>query len=161
LIVDDEESVRRLLRDTLELDGYRVREAADAMEASARIVEELPDCIVLDVMMPGMSGIELLGSLRGDPTTADVPVLMLTAADDDATTWAGWSGGASCYVPKPFDVDHVLNWVARLCNPGAGDEAGMDLSVPDTNPTRRAAAGRWRVASARRRESAPTSSVTT
>jgi EAL domain-containing protein (putative c-di-GMP-specific phosphodiesterase class I) len=125
LVVDDEESVRSLLRDCLELDGYEVREAADAMQAIERIAEGVPDCLVLDVMMPGMSGLELLEQLRGDPRTLNMPVLMLTAATDDDTTWAGWAHGASCYVPKPFDIEHLLDWVGRLCHPVAPSDPGV------------------------------------
>jgi EAL domain-containing protein (putative c-di-GMP-specific phosphodiesterase class I)/ActR/RegA family two-component response regulator len=127
LVVDDEEPVRRLLRDCLELDGYEVREAADAMQALARIGEDIPDCMLLDVMMPGMSGLELLEHLRQDPITATLPVMMLTAATDDDTTWTGWANGASCYVPKPFDIDNMLDWVAKLCAPPA--EEPMDPDV--------------------------------
>ena len=117
LVVDDEESVRLLLRDCLELDGYEVREAADALQAIDRIGEGLPDCMILDVMMPGMSGLELVEKLRSDPLTALVPVLMLTAATDDETTWTGWANGVNYFVPKPFDIDHLLDWVGRLCAP--------------------------------------------
>jgi EAL domain-containing protein (putative c-di-GMP-specific phosphodiesterase class I)/ActR/RegA family two-component response regulator len=133
LVVDDEEPVRRLLRDCLELDGYEVREAADAMQAIARIGEDIPDCMLLDVMMPGMSGLELLEHLRQDPLTAALPVMMLTAATDDDTTWTGWANGASCYVPKPFDIDNMLDWVAKLCAPPA--EEPMDPDVFNIDAT--------------------------
>lgn len=114
LVVDDEEPVRRLLRDVLEMDDYEVDESPDGFAALASIERRNPDCIVLDVMMPGMSGIEVLTDLRARDFGADVPVLMLTAAGDDGTTWAGWQAGASYYLPKPFDVDHLLTWVGRL-----------------------------------------------
>jgi EAL domain-containing protein (putative c-di-GMP-specific phosphodiesterase class I)/DNA-binding NarL/FixJ family response regulator len=135
LVVDDEEAVRRLLRDCLEMDGYEVREAADAMQAIARIGENIPDCVLLDVMMPGMSGLELLERLRQDPHTVDLPVMMLTAATDDDTTWTGWANGASCYVPKPFDIDHMLDWVSRLCSPAAEpmDPDVFDIDVADSD----------------------------
>jgi EAL domain-containing protein (putative c-di-GMP-specific phosphodiesterase class I)/ActR/RegA family two-component response regulator len=133
LVVDDEEPVRRLLRDCLELDGYEVREAADAMQAMARIGEDIPDCILLDVMMPGMSGLELLEHIRQDPLTATLPVMMLTAATDDDTTWTGWANGASCYVPKPFDIDNMLDWVAKLCAPPAEEPMDPDVfNIDDT-----------------------------
>jgi EAL domain-containing protein (putative c-di-GMP-specific phosphodiesterase class I)/ActR/RegA family two-component response regulator len=135
LVVDDEEPVRRLLRDCLELDGYEVREAADAMAAIDRIGEDIPDCVLLDVMMPGMSGLELLERLRKDPLTAELPVMMLTAATDDDTTWTGWANGASCYVPKPFDIDHMLDWVGRLCAPAAEpvDPDVFDIDLFDSD----------------------------
>jgi EAL domain-containing protein (putative c-di-GMP-specific phosphodiesterase class I)/ActR/RegA family two-component response regulator len=135
LVVDDEEAVRHLLRDCLELDGYEVREAADALQAIERISEDIPDCLVLDVMMPGMSGLELLERLRSDPLTVNLPVLMLTAATDDDTTWVGWANGASCFVPKPFDIDHLLDWVGRLCSPAAEpvDPSVFDIDVFDAD----------------------------
>ena len=138
LVVDDEEPVRRLLRDCLELDGYEVREAADAMQAIARIGEDIPDCVLLDVMMPGMSGLELLERLRQDPLTATLPVMMLTAATDDDTTWTGWAHGASCYVPKPFDIDHMLDWVSKLCAPPAEEPMDPDVFNIDDLPVVRA-----------------------
>jgi len=142
LVVDDEEPVRRLLRDCLELDGYEVREAADAMQAIARIGEDIPDCVLLDVMMPGMSGLELLERLRQDPLTATLPVMMLTAATDDDTTWTGWAHGASCYVPKPFDIDHMLDWVSKLCAPPAEEPMDPDVfnidDLPVSEPAARA-----------------------
>ena len=142
LVVDDEEPVRRLLRDCLELDGYEVREAADAMQAIARIGEDIPDCVLLDVMMPGMSGLELLERLRQDPLTATLPVMMLTAATDDDTTWTGWAHGASCYVPKPFDIDHMLDWVSKLCAPPAEEPMDPDVfnidDLPGSEPAARA-----------------------
>ena len=101
----------------------------DAMQAIARIGEDIPDCVLLDVMMPGMSGLELLERLRQDPLTATLPVMMLTAATDDDTTWTGWAHGASCYVPKPFDIDHMLDWVSKLCAPPA--EEPMDPDLPE------------------------------
>jgi EAL domain-containing protein (putative c-di-GMP-specific phosphodiesterase class I)/ActR/RegA family two-component response regulator len=140
LVVDDEEPVRRLLRDCLELDGYEVREAADAMQAIARIGEDIPDCVLLDVMMPGMSGLELLERLRQDPLTATLPVMMLTAATDDDTTWTGWAHGASCYVPKPFDIDHMLDWVSKLCAPPAEEPMDPDVFNIDDLPVSESAA---------------------
>jgi EAL domain-containing protein (putative c-di-GMP-specific phosphodiesterase class I) len=155
LVVDDEEPVRRLLRDCLELDGYEVREAPDAMQAIERIREALPDCVLLDVMMPGMSGLQLLERLRQDPVTAGLPVMMLTAATDDDTTWTGWANGASCYVPKPFDIDNMLDWVAKLCAPPAppptdpdvfdidvfdSDSFNIDVDVPAAAPAPESAA---------------------
>ncbi len=120
LVVDDEAPVRSLLRDILELDGHTVSEAVDGPSALAELAGGRPDCVILDVMMPGMSGIEVLTQVRGDPGLRGVPVLMLTAAGDDETTWAGWTAGASCYMSKPFDPDDLLRWVERLVAPVAG-----------------------------------------
>jgi EAL domain-containing protein (putative c-di-GMP-specific phosphodiesterase class I)/ActR/RegA family two-component response regulator len=114
LVVDDEPSVRLLLRDILEMEGYDVMEAPDGPAALEMLAGHRPDCVLLDVMMPGMSGIEVLGLVRADEELTDLPVMMLTAASDDQTTWSGWSAGADYYLPKPFDVEHLLKWVEIL-----------------------------------------------
>jgi DNA-binding response OmpR family regulator len=114
LVVDDEESVRLLLRDTLELDAYDVVDAADGPGALGAFEQHRPDGVILDIMMPGMSGIDVLREIRAREGGADVPVILLTAAGDDKTTWDGWSAGASCYLTKPFDPDNLLSWVERM-----------------------------------------------
>lgn len=114
LVVDDEPSVRLLLRDVLEMEGYDVSEAPDGPSAMRALADHLPACVVLDVMMPGVSGIEVLAMIRADDDLVDLPVMMLTAASDDETTWSGWSNGANYYLPKPFDVPHLLKWIDLL-----------------------------------------------
>jgi DNA-binding response OmpR family regulator len=114
LVVDDEITVRMLLHDVLEMEGYDVAEAEDGPTALAMIAAERPDLVLLDIMMPGMSGIDVLSLLRGEAATRDMPVVLLTAAGDDETTWAGWTTGASLYLNKPFDHVNLLEWVARL-----------------------------------------------
>ena len=98
LVVDDECTVRSLLHDVLEIEGYSVREAEDGPTALSDMHERRPDLVILDVMMPRMSGIEVLTEIRQDPELEHLPVLMLTAAGDDDTTWAGWQAGASTYI---------------------------------------------------------------
>ena len=114
LVVDDELTVRSLLHDVLELEGFRVREAEDGPTALVSLHERRPDLVILDVMMPRMSGIEVLTEIRQDPELAPLPVLMLTAAGDDGTTWAGWQAGCSTYLDKPFDHAQLLDWIERL-----------------------------------------------
>ncbi|MCA0329940.1 MAG: response regulator [Actinobacteria bacterium] len=114
LIVDDELTVRMLLRDVLEIEGYEVVEAEDGPEALALMGQQRPDLVLLDIMMPGMSGIDVLAQVRSDVALHDLPVVLLTAAGDDDTTWAGWTTGASLYLNKPFDHVNLLEWVARL-----------------------------------------------
>ena len=119
LIVDDEPSVRALIRDTLELEDHDVIEAVDGPGALTALHEgDLPDCVVLDIMMPGMSGLDVLTELRGQPTTKELPVILLTAMSDDATTWAGWSAGANVFLPKPFDPGALLDWIDRVLEGG-------------------------------------------
>jgi|SRR6185312_10877161 two-component system phosphate regulon response regulator PhoB len=114
LVVDDEPNVRSLVRDVLELSGYQVREASNGDEALTAVDAQPPDCVVLDVMMPGLSGIDVLAELRRRPSHDSLPVLLLSAADDDQATWAGWRAGASCYLTKPFDPDVLTAWLLRL-----------------------------------------------
>lgn len=119
LIVDDEPSVRALIRDTLELEDHEVVEAVDGPSAlEALSGSELPDCVVLDIMMPGISGLDVLTELRQRPTTKELPIILLTAMADDATTWAGWSAGANVFLPKPFDPGALLDWIDRVLEGG-------------------------------------------
>ena len=103
LIVDDDPDVRSLLRDLLELEDLEVVEAADGPAALSAVTTENPECVVLDIMMPGMSGLDVLRNIRSNPATQAIPVILLTALTDDETTWAGWTSGASVFLPKPFE----------------------------------------------------------
>ena len=118
LIVDDEPSIRSLVRDCLELEGHEIVEAADGPSALDAVASDNPDLMVLDIMMPGMSGLDVLTELRGQPTTKELPVILLTAMSDDATTWAGWSAGANVFLPKPFDPGALLDWIDRVLEGG-------------------------------------------
>ena len=113
LVVDDDLTLRMLLRDLLE-NKYEVVEAKDGETALASVSERVPDLVILDIMMPGLDGIEVLKELRKDYSANDLPVILLTAASDDDTTWQGWTSGVSVFLPKPFDSDHLLDWVRRL-----------------------------------------------
>jgi DNA-binding response OmpR family regulator len=103
LIVDDEPGVRDILRVNLESEGYVVSEASDGFEALERTQAEAPDLIVLDLMMPRLSGWEVLCRLEGDPASAGTPVVILSALSDEANIMRGLEQGALDYVPKPFD----------------------------------------------------------
>ncbi|MEI2716622.1 MAG: response regulator [Candidatus Nanopelagicales bacterium] len=125
LVVDDEPTVRSLVRDVLELEGHVVIEAADGPSALEAVNDQQPDLIVLDIMMPGMSGLDVLRTLRQTRSANDLPIILLTAAADDDTTWAGWTAGASVFLPKPFDPNHLLDWVDRLI-PGSEESGGSE-----------------------------------
>lgn len=126
LVVDDEPSVRDLIRDTLELEDHAVQEAVDGPSALAALAGEgLPDLVVLDIMMPGISGLDVLTELRAKPATKDMPVILLTAMSDDATTWAGWSAGANVFLPKPFDPGALLDWIDRVLEGGGEMEPAL------------------------------------
>lgn len=131
LIVDDEPSIRSLVRDVLELEGHEIIEAPDGPTALAAVDSDDPDLMVLDIMMPGMSGLDVLRTLRRERSGSDLPIILLTAAADDDTTWAGWTAGASVFLPKPFDPNHLLDWVERLLG---SPEEGATGDAPAGGP---------------------------
>ena len=114
LVVDDDASVRALLRDLLECEGHEVRLAADGFAALRAVSAARPDCVVLDLMMPGMDGHDVLARLRALDGGASLPVVMLTAAADDAHAWRAWSGGVDLFVGKPFDTEVLLRSLELL-----------------------------------------------
>lgn len=126
LVVDDESPIRDLVRDILELEGHDVVEAADGPAALDAVAAQEPDLLVLDIMMPGMSGLDVLRSLRREHSGSELPIILLTAASDDDTTWAGWTAGASVFLPKPFDPSHLMDWVERLLGDGDAGAQAME-----------------------------------
>lgn len=102
LIVDDEAPIRDMLRLALEMADYRCLEADNAQEAHALIVDNKPDLILLDWMMPGTSGIDLARRLKKDELTADIPIIMLTAKGEEDNKIQGLEVGADDYITKPF-----------------------------------------------------------
>ena len=115
LVVDDDPSVRRLVRDVLEIEGYQVDAVADGAQALAAVALDPPDCVVLDVMMPGLDGHTVLARLREQyDGLPPVPVVMLTAAADDAQAWQAWRGGVDYFLAKPFDASELLRYLDGL-----------------------------------------------
>jgi DNA-binding response OmpR family regulator len=113
LVVDDDPAIRQLLTDVLEMDGHEVRLAVDGLAAVSTLEVFRPDCVVLDVMMPGLDGYGVLRSIRsedGDP----VPVIMLTAAAEPDTAMRAWGEGVDYFLAKPFGADQVLDLIDRL-----------------------------------------------
>ena len=102
LVVDDEQDILDLVRFRLEHDGYRVLTASDGQTGLTLAQQERPDLCILDVMMPKLSGLEVLARLRADPATAATRVILLTARGQDADVDRGFELGAQDYVTKPF-----------------------------------------------------------
>ena len=112
LVIDDDPGLIRLLRRSLAYEGFTVDTAASGVEGLTRARERYPDLVILDVMMPGLDGLEVLGRLRaGDP---HLPVLLLTARDAPADQVRGLEGGADDYVVKPFAFEVLLARVRAL-----------------------------------------------
>ena len=103
LIVDDESSGRETLQSVLEGEGYELEMAENGLEAIEKAKKLLPDVIVLDVMMPGMNGLEVCQRIRSDPQIAEIPIIILTALDDRESLLNALKAGADDFISKPFD----------------------------------------------------------
>jgi two-component system, OmpR family, phosphate regulon response regulator PhoB len=114
LIVEDEEPLTLLLRYNLEAAGYAVDSAARGDDAELKLRESTPDLVVLDWMLPGVSGIELCRRLRSKPETARLPIIMLTARGEESERVRGLATGADDYVVKPFSVPELLGRIGAL-----------------------------------------------
>ncbi len=129
LIVDDEPAVRDSLRRVLASERYEVETAADGEEALAKLKAAQPDVVILDVLMPEMSGLEVCRRMRveGDQT----PVLMLTAREAVNDRVAGLDAGADDYLPKPFALEELLARLRALVRRSTYEGAGLQLSFAD------------------------------
>jgi two-component system alkaline phosphatase synthesis response regulator PhoP len=114
LAVDDERHIVRLVQINLEKAGYEVITASNGREAVEKVRSEHPNLVVMDVMMPEMTGFEALQALKEDPATASTPVIMLTAKAQDADVFHGWQSGADLYLTKPFNPIELLTFVKRI-----------------------------------------------
>ena len=132
LAVDDEKHIVRLVQVNLERQGYQVVTANDGKEALQKVADENPDLVVLDVMMPYMDGFEVLQNLRRNPSTRDIPVIMLTAKAQDADVFKGWQSGVDCYLTKPFNPMELLSFVKRIFDSmdgGPGADKRYDINI--------------------------------
>lgn len=114
LIADDEPHIRRLVSFTLGKSGYEVIEACDGGEAVSRARAEKPDLILMDVMMPVMTGFDAVRALKQDPETADIPVVMLSAKSQRTEVAEGLDCGATEYICKPFTPKDLVQRVGEI-----------------------------------------------
>jgi DNA-binding response OmpR family regulator len=114
LVVDDDPVILRLLEVNFEMEGFTVRMANDGQEGLDSAQAERPDIIVSDVMMPKLSGLELVAGLKADPATASIPVILLSAKAQAADIQAGLDAGADDYVTKPFEPLELVDRVLKL-----------------------------------------------
>lgn len=145
LVVDDEASIREMIASALEMAGYVALEAGDAVTAHGLIVDQKPDLILLDWMLPNTSGIELARRLKRDELTAEIPIIMLTAKGEEDHKIQGLEAGADDYITKPFSPRELvarLKAVLRRTTP-AGIEDPIDVQglVLDPNSHRVTANG--------------------
>ena len=126
LVVDDEPTIRDMIGFALSRGGYLYVTAANAAEAEAEILRELPDMVLLDWMLPGQPGTEFIKRLRSDPSTRSVPVIMLTARSEEEDKVRGLRSGADDYLTKPFAPNELLariEAVLRRVKPEATNRA--------------------------------------
>ena len=129
LIVEDEPDIRNLIVHHLTRDGFRCRTAGSGAEALARVRAVAPDLVVLDLMLPEMTGLEVCRRLRADPTTAGVPIIMLTAKTDEVDRIVGLEMGADDYVAKPFSPKELVARVRAVLRRAHPAEATRPLAA--------------------------------
>jgi two-component system phosphate regulon response regulator PhoB len=129
LIVEDEEPLTLLLRYNLEAEGYSVDSASRGDDAEIMLREQVPDLVILDWMLPGLSGIELCRRLRLRPETQSLPVILLTARGEESERVRGLATGADDYVVKPFSVPELLARVRALLRRASPNRVATSLEA--------------------------------
>ena len=146
MVVEDEEALSELLRYNLEAQGYEVETVVRGDDADTRLKEQMPDLVVLDWMLPGLSGIELCRRLRAQSETRQLPIIMLTARGEESERVRGLATGADDYIVKPFSVPELLARVNGLLRRASPERLAAMLAFGDIELDRK----RHRVARSRR-----------
>jgi two-component system phosphate regulon response regulator PhoB len=146
LVVDDEPAIRQMLEFALTTHGFLCVNAADADTAQAAIAAQAPDLVLLDWMLPGVSGLDLARRLRRDAKTQRLPIILLTARGEETDKVAGLDVGADDYVTKPFSTKELLARIRAVLRRNGGSEPGRVASAAglelDTETHRVSARGR-------------------
>ncbi len=127
LVIEDEADLAEVLRYNLEREGYRCRCVADGQSALAEIRRNPPDALILDRMLPALSGDEVIARLRREPKTSGIPILMLTAKAEESDELVGFALGADDYVTKPFSMKRLLARLEALLRRVAAPAAAGDV----------------------------------
>ena len=136
LIVEDEEPLTVMLRYNLEKEGFAVETSARGDEADLQIKENPPDLAVIDWMLPGLSGIELIRRLRARPETKQLPIIMLTARGEEFERVRGLATGADDYIVKPFSVPELLARIQALLRRASPQRLSAVLTIGDVQLNR-------------------------
>lgn len=113
LVIEDYPATSRMIAEVLEMEGITVVIEADGRDGLTRAVTEKPDLILLDIMLPTMSGLEVCSGLKNNPETKDIPVIMVSVKAADEDIKAGLARGANGYISKPFDLFKLLEIVKK------------------------------------------------
>jgi two-component system phosphate regulon response regulator PhoB len=131
LVIEDEEALAEVLRYNLDHDGYEVETVVRGDDADTRLKEDSPDLIILDWMLPGLSGIELCRRLRARPETKHMPIIMLTARGEESERIRGLATGADDYIVKPFSVPELLARIRSLLRRARPERVATVLHAGD------------------------------
>ena len=131
LVIEDEASLTTLLRYNLESRGFRVAAIGNGADAMGAISAEKPDLVLLDWMLPGVSGIEICRRIRREPETRDLPVILLTARGEESDRIRGLDCGADDYVVKPFGVSELIARIGAVLRRAAPPSGAASLAVGD------------------------------
>jgi DNA-binding response OmpR family regulator len=131
LVIEDEKEIRELIRYNLERDGFRVTAVGDGDEGLRRLFAARPDVVVLDLMLPGKNGLEILREVREQPSTRDLPVLVLTARAAEMDKLLGFEHGADDYLTKPFSPRELVLRLRALLRRARPDKEPARLEVGD------------------------------
>jgi twitching motility two-component system response regulator PilH len=114
LVVDDSQTVRQMLSELLQKGGLTVVEAANGLEAKAKIQTNAPDLVITDLVMPEMNGYELCRWIKNDPVAQNIPILICSTKDQEFDRYWGMKQGADAYITKPFQPGEMLKTVKQL-----------------------------------------------
>jgi two-component system phosphate regulon response regulator PhoB len=129
LIIDDEQDIRQLLKYNLEREGYQTIPADTGEKASEITKTELPALIVLDLMLPGIDGLDVCRKLKNDPATENIPIVMLTAKDEESDIVTGLELGADDYITKPFSPKVLIARIKKILQRSRPAEDKKDKNV--------------------------------
>jgi len=121
LVVDDEEVIRKFLKIHLSKLGYEVKEAADGVEALGELDRDNFDLLICDILMPNKDGWQVIKEMRSHPKTRDIPVIVLTAKNEDSDMFKGYDLGANYYMTKPFTKAQLLYGLKLMFGEDSGE----------------------------------------
>lgn len=122
LVVEDDPAIGALLEHILAPQGFEVSVVGDGSRGLATLHSSTFDALIVDVMLPGLDGLEVVRAVRAHPQTTSMAIMLLTAKTDDRSTWEGWRSGCDCYLTKPFDPSQLVGQLTRLVSGSKGGE---------------------------------------